>query len=194
MRVFRSSGIAVFDPRLWIPMARALRASNGSHPPTAILCATGTAVCGGALLQAHFYVVVCLYAWMACNAIVASIASMMSLMDSLCSIGRLRFRGYRRPRFRCEVARASCIVGMMSAMGIFCFLVAGRELSAPAGWLFWSAAGCLALFVTAGKSGYVYGLITGQSMAGRAYECTDAFYAVCLGGTGVLSFALYIAM
>ena len=132
-----------------------------------------------------------LYAWAAPWTIVSSIASSLALVDSTRNFVRFRFRGYVRSRFWFEMARSSCILGVMVTLLTILIGVSGLPLGGLVGdVLFYFTIAMLGAFCITSSFGYAFRAVTSRHLLGRATQCVDFFYPPCVGGMVVAAFLM----
>lgn len=183
---------AALDPRLWLPMARAIRVSEGWCPPMMLVAVIGVVGFGGGFIRGSIVAATCLYAWASCWAVVFSIAASLAFYDSLRNLVRLGVRGYTRSRFWFELARSCCIVAVFAAVLTLSFGYAGPPIASFVGdILLLAVISCFAVFCIASTIGYLAMLATRQRPAGRAKQCVNFFYPQCLGALVMAGFLFW---
>lgn len=163
MRRLLRGYLAALDPRLWLPMARAFRTSEGWCPPMMLIAVLGVVGFGGGFVRESVVATAFLYTWAFCWAVVSSIAASFALSDSFRNLSRLGIGGCSRARFWFELARSSCILGAVLALISFLFMLIGLPERASFGDLLLPAvAFSICAFFVASTLGYLRLLVSRQ--------------------------------
>lgn len=150
-----------------------------------IIAVLGSVGFGGGFVQGSTIATWCLRAWAVSWLIVASAAAILALSDSLRNIVRVGVLGFRHPRQWFEVARFTCILGVV--MAVVALLLGYFEL-ATIDIIGNVIIACLASFSFASTIGYVMTELGHRQTFGRAKECVNFFYPLVLAATVVMCF------
>lgn len=156
-----------------------------------LLAVIGTVGFGGGFVSGSFVATALLYTWAASWATVSAISSYLALIDSIRNLCTFRLHGCTRSRFWFEIARTSCIFGVLS--GVSALLIEIAELSFPVlvGEILLRTVGlCFVTFCIASAIGYFILATTRRPVIGRARQCVNFFFPQCVAAFVV--FAVFI--
>lgn len=166
---------------MWMPIARYVRCSAGWQPPMLLVAAMGVAAFCRGFIGNSIIATSCLYVWAACWGTAFLLSSSLALADSTSNLVRFRLRGWTRSRFWFEIARSSCILGVMASLLTLLIGVAGLPFTTFVGdLLVRTIIPCFVTFCVASTLGYFTMVVARRPVLGRARQCVDFFYPQCL--------------
>lgn len=174
---------AAFNPLYWRSIVHSLRTSEGWWPPMFLIALLGAAGFGGGLVDGIAGARWLLYAWTAPWLIVAMLAAVAALLDSLHNIGRVGLGGLRRSRFWFEIGRTSWIGVVGTAIcGLFLGGIEWPLLGTAGEMAFLLVGPLFSVFLISSTVAHLLAFARKHRSGGKARECVDFFYLQCVAG------------